>query len=171
MPFFDLGCTSVLVLVCDAARARFFDVQAGDPSWHLVISVTHDESRCKASDLVTDHSGRRSPEGASAHQNALAPSSSPKDLQKELFARTLAKTLDNAMRAARLRHWVLVAPPHFAGALAKHLTPELEKRLLGTLHKDLSHEVPAEIARRVGHLVRAPVDQQRPVRQWGPHLH
>ncbi len=172
IPTIDLACTSsVLVLVCDAARARFFDVRAGDPTWHLVIDVTHDGSRQKAADLVTDQAGRRSSEGAATHHNALAPSSSPKDVQKELFARELAKTLDAAMRGSRLRHWVLVAAPHFAGTIRKHLTPELTRYLLGTLQRDLTREDPAELARRVGDLVLVPLDQQGPVRKWGPHPH
>jgi protein required for attachment to host cells len=139
----------VWILVCDAARARFFEVRDDDPAWHLVSSVSHEESRSKVADLVSDHSGTRSSEGGSVHHNALAPASSPKDVEKQHFAHALGKTLDVAMRSARFRGWVLVAAPHFAGLIKKELTPELEKHLMTTVHKDMSHVGVPELARTV----------------------
>jgi protein required for attachment to host cells len=162
----------VWVVVCDAARARFFEVREGDPAWQLVSEVTHEGSRSKAVDLVTDHLGRRSSEGGSVHHNALAPASSPKDVEKEHFAHTLGKTLDVAMRSARFRRWVLVAAPHFAGLVKKELTPELEKHLLATVHKDMSHVSVPELARALLDTVRIPEDPQiaaRRANDWHAH--
>jgi protein required for attachment to host cells len=126
------------VMVCDAAKARLFELRNGDPSWHIVEIVMHAGSRSKARDLVGDRSGSRSSEGASVHHNALAPGSSPKDNEKEHFAHSLATTLDQAMRAARFGKWILVAPPHFLGLMRKELTGELEKHLVATVDKDLN---------------------------------
>jgi protein required for attachment to host cells len=126
------------VTVCDAAKARLFELRSGDPSWHVVELVLHAESRTKSSDLVGDRSGSRSSEGASVHHNALAPGSSPKDNEKEHFAHSLATTLDQAMRAGRFGKWILVAPPHFLGLMRKELTGELEKHLVATVDKDLN---------------------------------
>ena len=146
----------VWVLVCDAARARFYEVHEGNPAWTLVSAVSHDESRAKASELVSDHSGRRSPEGAGAHHNALAPASSPKDVEKAAFAHALGNTLDAAMRAASFGGWVLVAAPHFAGMVTKELTSELAKHLLSTVHKDMSHVGMPELATALGNAVHLP---------------
>src|SRR5580704_3838117 len=121
----DPTMNSVLVLVCDSARARFFEVHDDVPSWRVVGHDAHDASRSKAADLVSDHSGRRSSEGGSVHHNALAPASSPKEVEKEHFAHSLATMLDQAMRTRRFHRWVLVAPAHFLGMLKKELTVEL----------------------------------------------
>jgi protein required for attachment to host cells len=159
------------ILVCDSAKARFFEIRESDPTWHSLSETTHEESRSKAKDLVGDKSGSRSAEGASAHHNALAPSSSPKDVEKEHFAHALGKTLDQAMRSARFGHWVLVAPAHFVGMIKKELTPELEKHLMLTIDKDLSNLSASDLKERLGSQVRIPVDQQDVLRIREPNKH
>jgi protein required for attachment to host cells len=128
----------VWVVVCDGAKARLFEVRRRDPTFHLLELVLHAESRKKASELVSDHAGRCSPEGASVHHNALAPRTSPKALEKEHFAHSLVLELDRAGRSARFGKWILVAPPHFLGLVRKELTHELRKRLIATVDRDLN---------------------------------
>jgi protein required for attachment to host cells len=159
------------ILVCDSAKARFFEIRESDPTWHNLSEASHDESRSKAQDLVGDKSGARSSEGASAHHNALAPSSSPKDVEKARFAHELGKTLDQAMRSARFGHWVLVAPPHFVGLIKKELTPELEKHLMVTVDKDLTGLTARELQERLGDAVRIPLDQQDAIQFREPNKH
>jgi protein required for attachment to host cells len=146
---------NVWVLVCDAAKARVFEIRAGDPTWHCVDLVIHEASRSKASELVGSPSGTRSPEGGSVHHNALAPASSPKEVEKGGFAHTLATTLDRAMRSARFQRWVLVAPPHFLGLMRKELTGELEKHLMKTVDKDFNDLAVHDLSERLGDAVRA----------------
>jgi protein required for attachment to host cells len=162
---------NVWILVCDAAKARLFETRKGDPAWHAVELVTHEESRSKASELVSDHSGNRSSEGGSVHHNALAPSSSPKDVEKDRFAHSLATTLDRALRAARFRKWVLVAPPHFVGLMKKELTSELEKHLMATVDKDLNHLDAHALTERLRDIVRIPVNEQASIREDTKRAH
>jgi protein required for attachment to host cells len=147
---------NVWVLVCDAAKARVFEIRDGDPTWHAIELVLHEGSRSKASELVGGRSGTRSSEGRSVHHNALAPASSPKEVEKDGFAHTLAKTLDQAMRSARFRKWVLVAPPHFLGLMKEKLTSELEKHLLTTLDKDFNNLGVHELSERLREAIRIP---------------
>ena len=147
----------VWILVCDAAHARLYESHSGTAEWKLVQSLRHPESQAKGSDLVTDGSGARSSEGASVHHNALAPTSSPKEVEKGHFAHTLAKMLNEAMRAGRFSRWVLAAPPHFLGLLKKELTPELERHLMHTVDKDLNHLGTAELSARLHDQLRVPV--------------
>jgi protein required for attachment to host cells len=156
---------TVWILVCDSAKARFFEIRSGAPSWHLVSEVSHEASRSKADALVGDRAGSRSSEGASVHHNALAPASSPKEIEKEHFAHSLGKTLDQAMRSARFRRWVLVAPPHFVGLVKKELTPELEKHLMATVEKDMSALAARDLAEKLRTTVRIPVDEQDSIRE------
>ncbi len=150
----------VWILVCDAARARLFEIQDGDLAWHSVGTFDHPESRGKASELVGDHSGQRSSEGPSVHHNALAPSTSPKEVEKGHFGHSLAKMLDQAMRSKRFDRWVLVAPPHFLGMLRNELSRELQKQLLTTVDKDLNHLDVHALAERLRDAVRIPPDER-----------
>lgn len=154
---------TVCVLVCDSARARFFEVRGGGP-WQLVSEVRHEGSRSKASGLVGDRAGSRSSEGASVHHNALAPASSPKDVEKKRFAHSLGRTLDQGMRSGRFQRWVLVAPPRVAGLVEKELTVELKKHLVATLAKDMSHTDSREVAEALRDTVRLPLDEQEIMR-------
>jgi protein required for attachment to host cells len=151
---------TVWILVCDAARGRLFEIRGDDPSWHLVEVLGHPESRSRASELVTDHSGHGSPEGGSVHHNALAPASSPKEVEKGHFAHALVTTLDHALRARRFHKWVLVAPPHFLGMLKNELGPELQKYLMATVDKDLTHVDAGQIAEKLRDVVRVVPDRQ-----------
>jgi protein required for attachment to host cells len=153
------------VLVCDAAKARVFEIRDGDPTWHAVELVLHEGSRSKASELVGGPSGTRSSEGRSVHHNALAPASSPKEVEKDGFAHTLATTLDQAMRSARFRKWVLVAPPHFLGLMRQELTSELEKHLLTTVDKDLNDLNVHDLSQRLRDAVRVRVSEQDSIRE------
>ena len=127
--------------------------------------VLHEGSRSKASELVGGPSGTRSSEGRSVHHNALAPASSPKEVEKNGFAHTLATTLDQAMRSARFRKWVLVAPPHFLGLMRKRLTSELEKHLLTTVDKDFNDLAVHELSERLRDAVRVPLSDQESIRE------
>jgi protein required for attachment to host cells len=162
---------NVWVLVGDAAKARVFEIRDGDPTWHAVELVLHEESRSKASELVGGPSGTRSSEGRSVHHNALAPASSPKEVEKNGFAHTLAIMLDQAMRSARFRKWVLVAPPHFLGLMRKELTSELEKHLLTTVAKDFNDLAVHDLSERLRDAVRVPPSDQKSLREDGKRPH
>lgn len=155
---------NVWILVCDSAKSRLFETRGGGKTaWELLEEETHGQSRSKANALVTDQSGSRSSEGASVHHNALAPASSPKEVEKGHFAHSLVKTLDQAMRSRRFAKWVLVAPPHFVGVIKKELTSELEKHLLATVDKDLTSLDARALAERLRGVVRIAANEYEAV--------
>jgi protein required for attachment to host cells len=155
---------TVWILVCDAAHARVFEIRNEAPTWHAVGVYDHPASRSKTSDLQSDHLGQRAPEGAGVHHGALAPASSPKENEKEHFGRSLASMLAQGIRSRRFYRWVLVAPPHFLGMLRNELSPELTKRLLATVDKDLSHLKEGDLRDRLKDIIRIPVDQRETLR-------
>lgn len=162
---------TVWILVCDSSRGRIFETWDGAPSWALLETMTHEESRSKASALASDRSGSRSSEGASVHHNALAPASDPKEVEKEHFAYALVETLDQAMRSARFRKWVLVAPSHFVGLIKKKLTPELEKHLMATVEKDFAGLEAHALAERLHDVARIPANEREVLRESSKHSH
>ena len=155
-------------MVCDASRGRLFEIRGNDPAWNVLEVLSHSESRARAEDLVGDHLGHRSSQGASVHHNALAPASSPKEVEKAHFGHTVATMLDRAMRSKRFDHWVLVAPPHFLGMVKKELTPELRKHLMATVDKDLTHLQTPELVERLKGDVQIPADRRE---SHGGHKH
>ncbi len=162
---------TVWILVCDSAKARIFETRDGAPEWALLETTTHEESRAKTRALVSDQAGSRSSEGQSAHHNALAPTSQPKEVEKEHFAHALVKTLDQAKRGGRFSKWVLAAPPHFVGMIKKELTPELGKHLLSTVDKDLTHLDTLALSARLREDVRIPPDQREVLFAPAKHAH
>ena len=163
--------STMWILVCDSAKARFFEVRGDDAAWQLLAEVFHEGSRSKAAALEGERAGSRSSQGRSVHHNALAPASSPKDVEKQHFAHELAKTLDEAHRTSRFHHWVLVAPPHFVGLLERELTHGLDKSLLAKVDKDFNHLDAHELKEKLGETARLPLDQQGSVRPSDKHAH
>jgi protein required for attachment to host cells len=161
----------VWILVCDSARGRLFETRDGAPSWELLETLSHEESRAKARALVSDQAGTRSAEGGSVHHNALAPGSEPKEVEKEHFAHSVVKLLDQAMRAGRFGKWVLVAPPHFVGMIKKELTNELKKHLMSSVDKDLTSFDVRTLAERLKDDVRIPVNEREVLFEPPKHAH
>ncbi len=143
----------VWILVCDSSRGRLFEIRGSNPEWNLLEVFGHSESRSKSSSLASDRLGQSASQG-SVHHNALAPGSTPKEVEKGHFGHELATMLDQAMRSNRFDGLVLVAPPHFLGMLKKELTPELVKHLVVTVDKDLTHVDARALAERLGDVVR-----------------
>ena len=162
---------TVWILVCDSSRARLFEAVDGEPAWRMIDVLGHAESRSKASELVSDHAGQRSSEGASTHHDALAPSSDPKEVEKGRFVHSLATRLDEAMRTRLFHRWVLVAPPHTLGMLKAEMTHELEKHLMATVDKDLTHFDAPLLAERLRETVRIPAHQREIARSAHKHAH
>jgi len=147
------------IMVCDAAKARLFETRSRAVPWTVLETTLHAESRSKGSELVSDHSGSRASQGASAHHDALAPSSAPKEVTKAHFAHTLVKTLEQARCEGRFDSWIAVAPPHFLGSLRSELTVELGKLLVATLDKDLSQLSRGEIEDRLHDMIPVPLGE------------
>jgi protein required for attachment to host cells len=162
---------TVWILVCDAARARVFEILDHDPDWRVVLAWHHAESREKTAALSSDHMGQRSSLGQSAHHNALAPASSPKETEKAHFGHALVNMLDQAKRENRFARWVLVAPPHFLGAVKNELTPELRKHLLTTVDKDFAKLDTTELIERLKGVVRIPANERAVVRETHKRPH
>ena len=149
----------VWILVCDSARGRLFETRGNDPSWNLLEVFSHAESRSKTSDLASDRLGQSMSQG-SVHHGALAPSKSPKEVEKSYFVHSLATMLDKGLRSNRFDRLVLVAPPQCLGMLKNELTPELQKHLMATVDKDLTHSDATDLSERLGEAARIPAAER-----------
>lgn len=129
--------TPCWILVCNSARARFFEI-ADDASWHLV-------------DMALAPETLRNP--AKFEQYGLfehyALERSGKGVQRTQFVSSLVAKLDQASRIKRFDRWVLVASPHFLSTVTDVLTHRLREQLLRTVDRDLNHLDERNLAERL----------------------
>ena len=157
---------TVWILVCDAAKGRLFETRENAPQFHLVHTFDHPSSREKTSEIVSDHAGTRSAEGASVHHNALAPHSDPKEVEKDHFAHAICQHLDKSLRDQKFDKLVLVAPPHFLGSLKGELGTQLQNKLMTTVDKDYAQLDARALEERLHDVVRIPASDVE-----GPRVH
>ena len=117
-----------LLIVADAARARFYEMD--DEITHLdeVCDLVHPEARLRAADVYEGNLGRKS--GASMTHG------DPKDIEGERFAREVAQEMEKRVAGCERVH--LAAPPKFLGQLRAVISGNVEKKLASTLAKDLT---------------------------------
>lgn len=142
---------TVWVLVCDASRARLFEVKQGD-ELGMIEELDHPSSRAKVRDIVADAHGRK-PNGQPGHRNNHRPGAEadtdPKEVEAVKFAQTLAARLDKARVERSFDCLVLAAPPHFLGLLRGALDDQVQKLVALTVSKDLTGAPVRELQQRL----------------------
>jgi protein required for attachment to host cells len=123
------------LIVADAGSARFFEMNDNTGDLTEKITLVHPEARLKAGEIYEGDLGRKA--GAS-----MSPHTDRKEVEDDHFARLVAdeaKKLDDCDRIH------LAAPPKFLGLLRKRLDKSVERKVAGTLAKDLIHMTPHEL--------------------------
>ncbi|BCX17967.1 MAG: host attachment protein [Geminicoccaceae bacterium] len=137
------------VVVADGARARIFQ---GDPKvggLELVMPELVGRAREKGTELLADRPGRSVDSSHVGNRHAMEPSTDPKEVEKERFARELASTLEAAANEGRFARLMLVAPPKMLGELREVLAEKVKEKIVKEVDKDLTwvsvHELPAHL--------------------------
>lgn len=135
------------LLIADASKARLFSMhkarfmQDKNPnSLELIGQFTHENSRKKNSDLVTD---RRGEFGSGAFEMPTQP----KVHEAEQFALELANHLDSKRKDGTFRDLIIVAPPTFMGILHKQMPDSVNKLITQTIEKDYTYQTNHELAK------------------------
>ena len=123
------------ILVCDAARARIFDVDPNEGSWSVVEEIDNPDGRLRAHELVSDGQGsvRQSGTGASPKMEAHTD---PAEVEEDRFARELTHKVQHAFDTNKFSELMVVAPPKFLGRLRHHFGAPLTRAVSGSLAKD-----------------------------------
>lgn len=137
------------VVVADGARAR---VLQGDPrvgGLELVMPELVGRGREKGADLLADRPGRSIDSSHVGDRHAMEPSTDPKEVEKQRFAREIAAILESASNEGRFARLMLVAPPKMLGELRDLLPEKVKDKLVKEVDKDLTwvsvHELPAHL--------------------------
>jgi protein required for attachment to host cells len=127
------------VLVGDASRARLYRQRSGkDGSFELLETFSHEPSRAKVTDLVTDLGKIGAP-----------PETDAKEVEAQRFARELADVLSDGLNQHAYESLVVIAPSRFLGLLRASIGRTVKKRVEGTYEKDLTWLEPPQLERRL----------------------
>lgn len=132
---------TVWVLVADGRRARIFQ-RASRRELKPLVEREHEEKI----HLTNKEQGRTFDSYGEGHHK-LEPHTDWKQYEKDVFAREMAKLIEDAYSHEKFDRLVLIAPPATLGDLRSHLSKQVQKKLAAEIHKDLTHNTPQEIAK------------------------
>lgn len=134
------------VLIADSSRATLLETDTKYEEWKVIQVLEHPESRLKAEDLMADGRGRTSPrQRDTARRAAMAPSTSPRQVEFEKFSRELADLLQLGYDQHAYVGAILVAPPEFLGLLRAALPDTVENAVEASIDKNFTKERPEHV--------------------------
>src|SRR3990167_5230579 len=124
------------LLIADASKARVYALHKvlflqhpTANSLQLIQDFTHDESRKKKSELVSDKMGEFG-------SGTFVETTSPKLHEAEVFAQELLEFIRKNHEKGVFRDLILVSPPTFMGLLHKHIPTQVKKSVSQNIEKD-----------------------------------
>jgi protein required for attachment to host cells len=137
---------SIRIVVADQTEVRFYDTERADAPLRLAGQLTDPKARLRDRDLNSDRPGRVFDHAASPNQRRGATGHHSTGDERgahrheaELFARQIARELDNGRREHRFDRLVLMAGPPFLGLLRRELPDAVSALVVGEVAKDLLH--------------------------------
>lgn len=132
------------ILVADGARARIFANSGPGKGLQPAVDQEFAAELHPSREIVSDRPGHvRESVGAARH--AIEPRVDWHRFEKEKFAKSMAKLLDEAAERGAYSRLVLVAPPRTLGDLRGALNPRTKSLVAGEIDKDLTHITPHEL--------------------------
>lgn len=132
-----MGLHNVYILVADSAHARLLERDVPGHKMKLVREAVNPFGRGKVSDRMSDAAGRTFDSNGLGARHAIEPSTDPKEVEREKYARYLATMLAGTERS--YDSLVLVAPPRFLGELREALPASVRGKVVGEVQKELTH--------------------------------
>jgi protein required for attachment to host cells len=128
------------VLVADSVSARIYslDSKHRHQPLNLIHELEHVDSKKKNHDLVSDRSGSFQA-GSMTGRGSFVAHSEPKTVEIDKFARELAVLLEDGRLQNLYKEIIIVAAPHFYGALNKHVSKQVKDLVKKTVQKDYMH--------------------------------
>jgi len=134
------------VLVADSSHATLVEADRDLERWRLLRDIDHPDGRSKESELTRGSRGRTSPRNRdAARRAAMAPPTSPQQVEIERFSRELAELLQQGYDHDQFIELMLVAPPEFLGLLRAAIPDTVRGCVTDEIGKNLTKERPTEL--------------------------
>ncbi len=139
---------TVWIVIADGGRARVLKANTGLTKIEPALNEELIADRRRSQDINADKPGRTKDRAGQAH-HAYEPPTDPHDHEEIVFAREVARLLDDERKKLAYDELVLVAPPKALGRLRDALPREVRKMLTREVDKDLTklplHELPGRL--------------------------
>ncbi|MFB6264882.1 MAG: host attachment protein [Bradymonadaceae bacterium] len=134
-------------LVADGSRARLFTSPKLDGELEEIEDFVNEEGRLRDQEINTDKPGRSFKGGG--RRTAMEPSESASERTEKIFAKKLAKRLNEAFQKNEFDRLGLVAAPKTLGHLREKLNDRVHEAIVGTSSKNLTRQSADEIREHV----------------------
>ena len=120
------------LVIANETNANIYKINKKE--FELIDNLKHPESRLTDHELVSDRPGHyRTPDTA---HGAYVPDSDPHELEKVIFARTIARFLEHERSTEKFQHLIICASPHFYGLLKNELSSHVSNIIKNHYLKD-----------------------------------
>ncbi len=137
------------VLVADGQKALLMENVGTAEQPNLEVFRKEVDDNPATREQGADRPGRFN-RGPDVHRSAVADSDWHQ-LEKDRFARDLARLLYDHAHAGRFERLVLAAAPSVLGELRRNLHKEVQSRIVGEIDKDLTHHRVDQIEQALKH--------------------
>jgi protein required for attachment to host cells len=131
-----------VVLVTDGSKRLLFRNEGQADALSLVVMSATEDANPRTRDQVTDSPGRFAVAGSGG---GALPAADAHDIEEQRFAAETAETLRQGALTGEYERLVVMAPPKTLGRLRKNYHPEVEKRMLREIGKDVTGHPVGEI--------------------------
>jgi len=127
------------ILVADSSRGRIFSAESSTSALTEIETMAHPEGRLHEQEMDSDLPGKdKGIAGAGAGGHAYQDETEPKEQEIIVFAKRIARHLDEAHKANKFDKLLIVSAPAFLGELRNQLSEEVNKSVFFDLDKNLT---------------------------------
>ncbi|MEH6558594.1 MAG: host attachment protein [Oceanicoccus sp.] len=132
---------SILVIVADGSRARFFSAVDKTAALIETTDLVNTGSRLRDQQLVTDGHGSGT-DSVGRGKHTMGHEDDAHKHQASQFSRQLTDEIEKVRSAGTLRRIYIIAPPAFLGLIRSDLSKASGKLVEDTINKDLvNHDI------------------------------
>ena len=124
-----------LVVVADEASAVFYTRRKVYSPLHKWRTLSNDEARMKAEELIADRGGRAFDSHGQGRHTMTSEKAGPKEHLATVFARQIAEIVSADMHSGYCRGFALVAAPRFLGELRSEISTRVKAEPYATVDK------------------------------------
>jgi len=141
------------VVVADGARARIFLNSGPGTGLESALAQALIADNRSSGEIASDRPGR-SFDSSGKGRHAMQPGTDPHKYEQTVFARDIARMLEEKHEQKEYDQIIIVAAPEMLGALRLALNAPTSQVVIGEINKDLTKLPVDDLASRLGDLIK-----------------